>query len=99
MANAWGLAWGNPSAWGVSWGTGAVVADVASYQDPGGFWTEQHRKIKELEERVPAEVGAPVTALSDIAEFIPPEVNPDDADLEEILELLSIVDVAERASV
>lgn len=97
MANAWGLAWGNPSAWGVSWGEDAVAA-TTTYQDPG-FWTEEHRKIKEREERGPEEVGAPVTPLAAIPEFIaPPKVYSDDDEIEELLEMLSIIEEAERAS-
>lgn len=97
MVNAWGLAWGNPSAWGVSWGTDGVapVAPTTTYSDPG-FWTEEHRKIKEATES-PQPAAPPITALSKIPEFIaPPKVWSDDDEIHELVELLSMVDAADR---
>ena len=89
MANAWGLAWGNPSAWGVSWGSDAAPVLDAGYSDPG-FWTEQHRKIKELEEH-PEVAAKVVTPLSAIPEFIAPPKSADN-EIDEILELMEMMD-------
>jgi hypothetical protein len=92
MANAWGLSWGNPSAWGVSWGDDGVapVAPVTTYQDPG-FWTEEHRKIKEATES--PQPTPPITALSSIPAIIaPPKAFDDHDEIEELLELMEILD-------
>jgi hypothetical protein len=96
VANAWGLSWGNPSAWGVSWGDDGVapVAPTTTYQDPG-FWTEEHRKIKEAVES-PQPAPPPISTLSNIPAFIaPPKVWSDGDEIEELLELMEILD-AER---
>ena len=74
----------------------AVVA--GTYSDPG-FWTEEHRKIKEREEAPPP---PPVTALSQIPEFIEPPkpvvVWTDDDEMSEILELMAFMDDDARLS-
>jgi hypothetical protein len=94
--SAWGGRWGNR--WGGRWGAiGAVIPVVTSYQDPG-FWTEEHRKIKEREERGPEEVGAPVTPLAAIPAIIAPPKYSDEDEIEELIEMLSMIEEAERAS-
>jgi hypothetical protein len=57
-----------------------------------GFWTDEHRKIKEREEGVPE----PIEALSKLPEFIAPPKTWGDADeqdeLSELMELMEIMD-------
>jgi hypothetical protein len=56
-----------------------------------GFWTDEHRKIKEREEGVPKAIEA----LSKLPEFIIPKTwgDADEQDeLDELLELMEIMD-------
>jgi hypothetical protein len=90
VASSWGNSWG--TSWATSWGGGvAPAAPTTTYQDPG-FWTEEHRKIKEREEAPP--VPPPVIALNKIpAIILPPKRVWSDADeIEELLELMEILD-------
>jgi hypothetical protein len=67
---------------------GAAVATAGGYSDPG-FWTEEHRKIKEREEGVPE----PIAALSKLlGVIVPPKTWGDSDDLDELLELMEIMD-------
>jgi hypothetical protein len=74
----------------VSGGVGAARGWDTS--DPG-FWTEEHRKIKEREERRLEEVPEPITTieLSDgsVLEF---DEDLDIAEIQEMLEMLSVVE-------
>ena len=64
-----------------------------------GFWYDEHRKIKEREEREPEEVVAPITALSKIPELIaPPKVYSEVDELDELLELMEMMDANSRLS-
>jgi hypothetical protein len=69
----------------------APAASTRGYHDPG-FWTEEHRKIKEREEGVPESIEA----LSNLPAFIAPPKTWGDADeqdeLDELLELMEIMD-------
>jgi hypothetical protein len=69
---------------------GAAVATAGGYSDPG-FWTEEHRKIKEREEGVPE----PIEALSNLPEFIVPKTwgdSDEEDELSELMELMEIMD-------
>jgi hypothetical protein len=93
VASSWGNSWG--TSWATSWGGGvAPAAPTTTYQDPG-FWTEEHRKIKEAVES-PQPAPPPISTLSNIPAFIaPPKVWSDGDEIEELLELMEILD-AER---
>jgi hypothetical protein len=69
----------------------APAASTRGYHVPG-FWTEEHRKIKEREEGVPESIEA----LSKLPAFIAPPKTWGDADeqdeLDELLELMEIMD-------
>jgi hypothetical protein len=76
---------------------GVAPGLAGGYSDPG-FWTDEHRKIKEREEGVPE----PIEALSRLPEFIAPPKTWGDADeqdeLSELLELMEIMDADLRLS-
>ncbi len=75
----------------------SIVPTTGAF-DPG-FWTEEHRKIKEREERKAEPAAAPVTPLAAIPALIaPPRAWTDDDELQEILELMAIMDDDARLS-
>jgi hypothetical protein len=60
-----------------------------------GFWTEEHRKIKEREEGVPE----PIEALSKLPEFIAPKTWGDDDEEDELSELIELMEIMDHASI
>jgi hypothetical protein len=74
--------------------TAAGVVTVGGYVP--GFWTEEHRKIKEREEGVPE----PIEALSKLPEFIaPPKTWGDDDEEDELSELMELMEIMDHASI
>lgn len=59
-----------------------------------GFWAEEHRKIKEREERVEEPTPPPIEALKEIPEFIGTVMAPcsEEDDIAEILELMDLIE-------
>jgi hypothetical protein len=72
---------------------GAAVAAAGGYSDPG-FWTEEHRKIKEREEGVPE-----IEALSNLPEFTVPQTWGDDDEEDELSELMELMEIMDHASI
>jgi hypothetical protein len=59
-----------------------------------GFWTDEHRKIKEREEGVPE----PIEALSKLPEFIVPKTWGDDDEEDELSELMELMEIMDHAA-
>ncbi len=77
----------------------SVVGNAGGF-DPG-FWTDEHRKIRQLEEVRAEKPGAPITEIAAIPAFIaPPEMiySGGDDELDELLELMAIMDDHARLS-
>jgi hypothetical protein len=74
--------------------TKTTVATAGGYSDPG-FWTEEHRKIKEREEGVPE----PIEALSNLPEFIVSETWGDADEEDEFSELMELMEIMDHASI
>jgi hypothetical protein len=72
---------------------GGVAPAVVGYVP--GFWTEEHRKIKEREEGVPE----PIEALSNLPEFIVPKTWGDADEEDELSELIELMEIMDHASI
>jgi hypothetical protein len=76
-------------------GVCGVTPAVAGYVP--GFWTDEHRKIKEREEGEEA-VPAPIAALSNLP-FIVPKTWGDADEQDELSELIELMEIMDHDSI